>query len=305
MNRYVIKRLFHSSIVILGISTIVFIITHLTGDPTNLLLPPEAGEAQRKLLWEQLGLGRPLYIQFLEFLKNMLRGDFGQSFRHQMPAMPLILSALPATIKLTMAAMTITIVVAIPVGIISATRPGSLYDRAGMFLALLGQSMPVYWAGLMMILLFAVKLGWLPSTSGAGFKSIILPACSLGMFSTAAIARFTRSSMLNVLDADYVTTARIKGLSEYSVVLKHAFKNAAIPVITMTSLQMGRMLAGAVIVETIFSWPGLGRMAVQAIYNRDYPVVQAAVFVASVIFVLINLLVDILYTYIDPRIKYK
>ncbi|RPJ19654.1 MAG: ABC transporter permease [Desulfobacteraceae bacterium] len=305
MNRYLIKRLFHSIIVILGIGTIVFIITHLTGDPTNLLLPPEAGEAQRKLLWEQLGLGRPLYIQFLEFLKNMVQGDFGQSFRHQMPAMDLILSALPATIKLTLAAMTITIVISIPVGILSATRPGSLYDRAGMFFALLGQSMPVYWAGLMMILLFAVKLGWLPSISGAGFKSIILPACTLGMFSTAAIARFTRSSMLDVLDADYVTTARIKGLSEYRVVLKHALKNAAIPIITMTSLQMGRMLAGAVIVETIFSWPGLGRMAVQAIYNRDYPVVQAAVFVASVIFVLINLLVDILYTYIDPRIKYK
>jgi len=305
MNRYLIKRLFHSLIVILGISTIVFIITHLTGDPTNLLLPPEAGEAQRKLLWEQLGLGRPLYIQFLEFLKNMVQGDFGQSFRHQMPAMSLILSALPATIRLTLAAMTITLAVAIPIGILSATRPGSLYDRVGMFFALLGQSMPMYWAGLMMILLFAVKLGWLPSTSGAGFKSIILPACTLGMFSTAAIARFTRSSMLDVLDADYVTTARIKGLSEYSVVLKHAFKNAAIPVITMTSLQMGRMLAGAVIVETIFSWPGLGRMAVQAIYNRDYPVVQAAVFVASAIFVLINLFVDILYTYIDPRIKYK
>jgi peptide/nickel transport system permease protein len=305
MKRYVLKRLGQALIVIIGISAIVFVISHLTGDPTDLLLPQEATEEDRLLLRRQLGLDRPMVVQFIEFMARMIQGNFGRSFRHQTPALSLLLQALPATIKLTIFAMTLSIVVAVPIGIFSATRPGTLYDRIGMVIALIGQSMPVYWAGLMMILLFAVELNWLPSTSGAGFKSMIMPAVTLGMFATAAIARFTRSSMLDVLDTDYIRTARIKGLSERVVVLKHAFKNAAIPVLTMTALQFGRMLAGTVIVETIFSWPGVGRLAVQAIYNRDYPVVQAAVFMTSVIFVLINLLVDIVYTYLDPRITYK
>jgi len=305
MKRYILKRVAQSLIVIIGISIIVFIITHLTGDPADLLLPQEAGEADRLLLREQLGLDRPIWLQFGDFLFKMVQGDFGRSFRHDTPALSLLAGALPATFRLTLFAMFLSIVVAVPIGIISSIRPGSLSDRFGMVVALIGQSVPVYWAGLMLILLFAVKLRWLPSTSGVGFKSMILPAVTLGMFAMAAIARFTRSSMLDVLDEEYIRTARIKGLSEKVVVLKHAFKNAAIPVITMTSLQFGRMLAGTVIVETIFSWPGVGRLAVQAIYNRDYPVVQAAVFITSVIFVLINLIVDILYTYIDPRITYK
>jgi peptide/nickel transport system permease protein len=305
LKHYLLKRLAQSLIVIIGIGAIVFVITHLTGDPTDLLLPQEATEEDRLLLRNQLGLDRPLPVQFAEFMFRMIQGDFGHSFRHQSPALTLLLTALPATIRLTLFAMALAIVVAVPIGIFSSTRPGTLWDRIGMAVALIGQSMPVYWAGLMMILLFAVKLRWLPSTSGSGFRSMIMPAVTLGMFAMAAIARFTRSAMLDVLDTDYIRTARIKGLAEWVVVLKHALKNAAIPVITMTSLQFGRMLAGTVIVETIFSWPGLGRLAVQAIYNRDYPVVQAAVFITSLIFVMINLLVDILYTYIDPRITYK
>ena len=305
MKQYLLKRIAQSLIVIIGIGAIVFVITHLTGDPTDLLLPQEATEEDRLLLHRQLGLDRPIPVQFADFMFRMIQGDFGRSFRHQSPALTLLLNALPATIRLTLLAMALAIVVAVPIGIFSATRPGTLCDRIGMIVALIGQSMPVYWAGLMMILLFAVKLNWLPSTSGSGFRSMIMPAVTLGMFAMAAIARFTRSAMLDVLDTDYIRTARIKGLAEWVVVLKHALKNAAIPVITMTSLQFGRMLAGTVIVETIFSWPGLGRLAVQAIYNRDYPVVQAAVFITSLIFVLINLLVDIIYTYIDPRITYK
>lgn len=305
VKQYLLKRIAQSLIVIIGIGAIVFVITHLTGDPTDLLLPQEATEDDRLLLRHQLGLDRPIPVQFVEFMFRMIQGDFGRSFRHQSPALTLLLNALPATIRLTLFAMALSIVAAVPIGIFSATRPGTLCDRIGMVVALIGQSMPVYWAGLMMILLFAVKLHWLPSTSGSGFRSMIMPAVTLGMFAMAAIARFTRSAMLDVLDTDYIRTARIKGLAEWVVVLKHALKNAAIPVITMTSLQFGRMLAGTVIVETIFSWPGLGRLAVQAIYNRDYPVVQAAVFITSLIFVLINLLVDIIYTYIDPRITYK
>ena len=305
VKQYLLKRIAQSLIVIIGIGAIVFVITHLTGDPTDLLLPQEATEEDRLLLHRQLGLDRPIPVQFADFMFRMIQGDFGRSFRHQSPALTLLLNALPATIRLTLFAMALSIVAAVPIGIFSATRPGTLCDRIGMVVALIGQSMPVYWAGLMMILLFAVKLHWLPSTSGSGFRSMIMPAVTLGMFAMAAIARFTRSAMLDVLDTDYIRTARIKGLAEWVVVLKHALKNAAIPVITMTSLQFGRMLAGTVIVETIFSWPGLGRLAVQAIYNRDYPVVQAAVFITSLIFVLINLLVDIIYTYIDPRITYK
>lgn len=304
MQRYVIKRFFQSLIVILGITAVVFIIVHLTGDPTDLLLPPESGPEERASFRHELGLDRPLYIQYFQFVKNIVQGDFGQSFRHQTSAFSLVMGALPATIELTLAAMLLSIVIALPVGIISAMRPRSIYDRLGMTVALLGQSIPVYWAGLMLILLFAVTLGWLPSTGRGEIKHIILPAVTLGLFSTAAIARFTRSSMLDVLESDYVRTARIKGLPEYIVVLKHAFKNASIPVLTMTSLQFGRMLSGAVITETIFSWPGVGRIAVQAIYNRDFPVIQTAVFVTSVIFVAINFLVDIIYTYLDPRIKY-
>jgi peptide/nickel transport system permease protein len=305
MQRYLVKRILQSIIIILGISLIVFIITHLTGDPTNLLLHPEASQTERELFRRELGLDRPLHIQYFEFLKNAIQGDFGQSFRHQTPAFSLIMGALPATLELTIAAMLLSIFIGVPVGIISSIKPRSYYDRLGMTFALLGQSMPVFWAGLMLILLFAVKLGMLPSHGRGGIEHLILPACTLGFFSTAAIARFTRSSMLDVLDSEYIKTARIKGLSEYKVVLKHALKNASIPVVTMTSLQFGRMLSGAVITETIFSWPGVGRMAVLGIYSRDYPVVQAAVFISSVLFVTINLMVDILYAYLDPRIKYQ
>ncbi|MEW6375820.1 MAG: ABC transporter permease [Thermodesulfobacteriota bacterium] len=305
MQRYLAKRLIHSIIIILGISLIVFIITHLTGDPANLLLHPEASQTERELFRRELGLDRPLYIQYFEFLKNAIQGDFGKSFRHQTPAFSLIMGALPATLELTIAAMLLSIFIGVPVGILSSIKPRSYYDRFGMTFALLGQSMPVFWAGLMLILLFAVKLGMLPSHGRGGIEHLVLPACTLGLFSTAAIARFTRSSMLDVLDSEYIKTARIKGLSEYKVVLKHALKNASIPVVTMTSLQFGRMLSGAVITETIFSWPGVGRMAVLGIYSRDYPVVQAAVFISSVLFVTINLMVDILYAYLDPRIKYQ
>ncbi|MBU0463656.1 MAG: ABC transporter permease [Proteobacteria bacterium] len=304
MQRYIIKRIFQSLIVILGITVIVFIIVHLTGDPLDLLLPPEAGLEEREIFRHELGLDKPLYVQYFEFLKNISQGDFGQSFRHQTSAFSLVIGALPATIELTAAAMILSIIIALPIGILSAIRPRSFLDRLGMTFALIGQSIPVYWAGLMLILLFAVTLGWLPSGGRGGISNIILPAITLGLFSTAAIARFTRSSMLDVLDEDYIRTARIKGLSEHIVILKHALKNAAIPILTITSLQFGRMLSGAVITETIFSWPGVGRIAVQAIYNRDFPVVQTAVLVTSVIFVIINLLVDIMYMYLDPRIKY-
>jgi ABC-type dipeptide/oligopeptide/nickel transport system permease component len=219
--------------------------------------------------------------------------------------MGLVLERMPATLELTAAAMVIAVSVAVPVGILSAARRNSVMDHAGMVLALLGQSMPVYWLGIMFILLFAVRLNLLPAFGAGGWQHLVLPAVTLGAFSMARIARLTRSSMLEVLGQEYVRTARAKGLSELRTVLKHALKNAAIPVVTVIGLDMGTLLGGAVITETIFAWPGVGRLAVQAISYRDYPLVQAAVFMLALIFVLINFFVDVLYTYLDPRVAYK
>ena len=305
MGTFFLRRLAHSIIVIFGITLVIFIITHLIGDPVNLLLPPEASQTDREVFRSQLGLDQPLHIQYLIFLRDAVKGNFGISFRHGRPALELVIDHLPATLELTVAAMLISILLAIPIGILSSVKPGSLLDRTGMTFALFGQSAPVFWIGIMFILLFGVKLRWFPVSGRGGIENLIMPAMTLGLFSTAAITRLTRSSMLDVLDKEYIRTARIKGLPENRVILKHALKNALIPIVTIVALQFGMMLSGAVITETIFAWPGVGRLAVNAIYNRDYPVVQAAVFVTSVFFIVINFLVDLIYTYIDPRITYR
>jgi len=305
MGNYLLKRLYHSFIVIFGITLIIFIITHMIGDPVVLLLSPEATQADRDELQRQLGLDRPLPVQYMVFLKDAVRGDFGTSFRHQRPALELVLHHLPATLELTLAAMVLSVLISIPLGILASVKPGSLLDRTGMTFALFGQSAPVFWIGIMFILLFGVKLRWFPISGRGGIENLIMPAMTLALFSTAAQTRLTRSSMLDVLDKDFIRTARSKGLHESRVILKHGLKNALIPIITIVALQFGMMLSGAVITETIFAWPGVGRLAVNAIYNRDYPVIQAAVFVTSFFFIFINLIVDIIYTKIDPRITYR
>ncbi len=277
----------------------------MIGDPVSLLLSPEATQADREELKHELGLDRPLRIQYLVFLKDAIRGNFGISFRHQRPALGLVIQHLPATLELTVAAMILSIVISIPLGVLASIKPGSFLDRAGMTFALFGQSAPVFWIGIMFILLFGVKLRWFPISGRGGIENLIMPAMTLALFSTAAQTRLTRSSMMDVLDKDFIRTARSKGLTESRVIVKHALKNALIPIITIVALQFGMMLSGAVITETIFAWPGVGRLAVYAIYNRDYPVIQAAVFVTSFFFIFINLFVDIIYTWIDPRITYK
>lgn len=304
MINYILKRMLHSTVVILGITVIIFLLTNIVGDPVALLLPPDATRADYDLLQRQLGLDRPLHVQYLYFIRNAIRGDFGISFVFHRPSLPLVMDYLPATIELTIASMVIAIVFAVPLGILSALKPYSALDRVGRFFGLIGQAAPGFWLGIMAILLFGVKLKWFPISGRGGVEHLIMPAVTLGLFSMAAIMRLTRSSMLDVLDKDYIRTARVKGLQERWVVLKHAFRNTLIPVVTITSLMLGRMLGGAVVTETVFGWPGVGRLAVQAIYARDFPVVQAAVFFTSVFFVLINLFVDILYTWIDPRITY-
>lgn len=303
-KNYILQRLFQLIVVLLGITIIVFIIQYLTGDPTYLLISPDATKEDIALFRHEMGFDRPLYIQFFKFLKGIFRGDFGQSFRHGQPALNLVLERLPATIELAVAALAIALCIAIPVGTFSALKPNSLMDNIGMTVALLGQSMPIYWSGLMLILLLTVKLNLLSAFGRSGLSSLIMPAVSLGFFSMARITRVTRSSMMSVLGKDYIRTAKAKGLTDYRVIIRHAFKNAALPIITLVGMELGTLLGGAVITETIFAWPGVGRLVIQAIYNRDFPVTRAAVFTLAVTFVLINLIVDILYTYLDPRIRY-
>jgi ABC-type dipeptide/oligopeptide/nickel transport system permease component len=303
MKGYILKRLFHSIFVLVGISLVVFIILHLTGDPAALLMPMDATPEQVAQFRKEMGFTDPIIVQYWRFFKGTLRGDFGQSFRHSQPALELVMERMPATIQLTAAAMVIALVVAIPVGIISAIRRNSLLDHIGMTGALLGQSTPVFWLGIMLILIFSVTIQWFPSSGRGEIQHLVLPAITLGMFTMARTARMMRSSMLEVMGQEYMKTAKAKGLNPGTVILKHALKNAAIPVVTIIGMELGTLLGGAVITETIFAWPGVGRLAVQAIYNRDYPVVQAAVFLLASIFVLVNLIVDLLYTYLDPRVK--
>jgi len=303
MAGYVARRLLQSLGVLLGVSVIVFGLLHLTGDPTRLLLPLEAREEDVRQMRALLGLDDPLWVQYLRFLGNAVRGDFGLSFKHQVPALTLI-QTLPATLQLTAAGLGLALVVAVPAGILAALKRNSVLDAVCSVGVLLGQAMPVYWLGLLLIMVFAVGLGWFPAAGRDGIASIVLPATALGAFSMARIARMARSGMLEVLAQDYVRTARAAGIRAFLVTYKYALKNAAIPLVTIVGLEFGILLGGAVITETIFAWPGVGRLAVDAIFSRDYPLVQAIVAVLATLFVAINLVIDLVYTYLDPRIVY-
>ena len=305
MGAYIIRRLLQSLIVILGVIIITFLISRVLGDPVALLLPPEATPEQRVFLTKDLGLDRPLYVQLLVYVGKVLKGDFGQSFRHQEPAMKLLMERVPASLYLSLVATLISVIIAIPLGIISAIKRGTIFDRIGMTLALFGQSIPAFWAGIMMILLFGVKLGWFPPSGYGGPRHVFLPALTLAFFFSAATARLTRSSVLDVLDMDYVRYARLKGVPEFVVIMRHVIRNTFITILNIVALQLGLLLGGAVITEFIFSWPGIGRLSLDAIYNRDYPVIQATVVVAAAFFVLINLLVDVIYIATDPRVGRK
>jgi ABC-type dipeptide/oligopeptide/nickel transport system permease component len=303
MSVYLIRRLAQSLIVLLGISVVVFVILHLTGDPTLLMLPPDVSAEEVARFRTAMGFDDPLAVQYWRFLRGALRGDFGNSLRHDEPALALVWQRMPATLELTLVAMAIALALAVPAGIVSAVFRYSALDYVSTVVALVGQAMPTFWLGIMLILVFSVALGLLPSSGRGTWANLVLPAVTLGLFTSARIMRLTRSGMLEVLGQDYVRTARAKGVGERRVVWKHALRNAGIPVLTIVGLELGTLLGGAVITETIFAWPGVGRLSVQAIYNRDYPLVQAAVFVLASIFVLVNLLVDVLYTYLDPRIR--
>jgi peptide/nickel transport system permease protein len=305
MGSYIRRRLLHSLVVIWGVTLIVFFLVRLApGDPATMLLAESATPEQIEQAREKWGLNEPIPIQYLVFMGRALRGDLGDSLFFQQPALKVLLDRMPATLQLSAVALFFSLSIAIRVGVLSALKRNSIWDYMGTGLAMLGQAMPPYWLGIMLILLFSVSLGWLPTSGRGSWRHLILPAITLGSVLMALITRLVRSGMLDVLNEDYVRTARAKGLPDRLVLVRHAMRNILIPLVTVIGLQLGALFGGAVITESIFAWPGVGRLALQAISARDYPLVQASVLIISVVYVFLNLAVDIIYVYLDPRIRY-
>jgi peptide/nickel transport system permease protein len=305
MKRFVLRRIGYAAISLLLLSLTIFVFVRVTGDPTVLLVEPGASRADVEALQQELGLDRPFIVQYGYFMAGLARGDFGRSFYYRTPVLELYLSRLPNSLLLAVAAMAMSLVIGIPSGIIAAVRVNGWWDSAGKIFALLGLSMPSFWVGLLLILFFSVFLGWLPSSGSGTAWHILMPAFALGWYFAAAHMRLTRSSMLDVLGSEYVKLARLKGLPEALVIGKHAFKNALIPVLTLAGINLVLMVNVAVVVETVFAWPGVGRLLYEGIAFRDFPVVQATVLIGGAMIVVVNLVVDLLYAVIDPRIRYE
>lgn len=303
MTVYILKRLGQSIFVLWGITLVVFCVLHLSGDPVQLMVPPSASQAEVEALRESMGFNDPLYIQYGRFLQGAVVGDFGMSYYYNQPAMTVVLERLPATIFLAVCAMLVALVTAIPAGITSAVKRNSKLDAVIRSLALFGQCIPSFWLGIMLILIFSVKFRLFPTGGNAGTSSIVLPAITLGLFAAASITRILRSNMIEVLSKDYIVVAAAKGLSTWTIVMKHAFKNALSSILTIIGMQFASLLGGAVITETVFSWPGVGRLIVQSITSNDFMVVEATVVLLACAFVVINFIVDILYCVINPRIR--
>jgi peptide/nickel transport system permease protein len=303
LRAFVVSRLAQTLLVVFLSLTAVFFLARLGGDPVLLFLPMDIQAKDLNEFRQRLGFNDPLPVQYGRFMAGAVRGDFGESLRYKQDALGLVLERLPATLKLGGLALLLTFCLAIPVGVVSAMKRGSVWDYLGMGGAVLGQAIPGFWLGLMLIYFFSVQLGWLPTGGTGGIHHYVMPVVVLAAFYAARIARLTRSSVLDILGEDYILTARAKGLAELVVVAKHTLKNAAIPIVTLAGLETGQLLGGAVITETIFAWPGVGRLTVQALLNRDFPLVLAAVFVVSLTYTLINLIVDLLYGWIDPRTR--
>lgn len=298
-------RLFHAAIALLAISLIIFLLIRISGDPMDTLLDVDATEEDYARVRAHWGLDKPLHVQYLKYLTNMLTGKFGESIRFQgEDALGLLLQRLPATLELALVALSVSALIALPLGVIVAVKKDTGIDIAGKIVAFLGQSVPSFWLALMLMWVFAVLLGWLPVAGRGGLRHLILPGIALGYFQVAALMRLTRSSMLDVLDTEYIKLARIKGLSERSVIWKHGLRNALTAPLTYFGLIMGGLMTGSVVIESIFSWPGVGLLAIDALRAKDFQVVQSVVIFFAAIFIVCNLLVDILYAYLDPRIRY-
>jgi peptide/nickel transport system permease protein len=305
MTAFLIRRIAGAFGVVAGVAVVVFIILHLTGDPAAAMMPLESTQAEIAAFRHAQGFDRPLWVQFASFAWNLLHGNFGLSLRHGEPALGLALERVPASAELAVTALVLAVVVAVPAGTVAAVKRNSALDVAARLLALVGQSTPVYWLGIMLILIFGVQLGWFPVSGTGGWQHLVLPAITLAMFTMARIMRLTRGSMLDVLQSDYLRTAVAKGVGSFRLIWHHALRNAWLPIVTAIGIELGTLLSQAIITETIFSWPGIGRLAYQAILDRDYPVVEAVVILGAVSFVVINLVVDLAYAALDPRIRYE
>jgi peptide/nickel transport system permease protein len=306
MQRYIARRVLHSLLAILAMSLIVFTLARVTGNPLDVMLPLEATREDYERVSQHWGLDRPLATQYVIFLGKAMGGDFGTSWKwpgHS--AMGLVWQRLPATLQLAGFALLVSVVIALPIGVLAAVMKGTVWDSAAKIIALLGQSLPAFWLGIVLMWVFAVHLGWFPTSGKGGLSHMVLPAITLGWFQVAALMRLVRSSMLDVLDSEFVKLSRIKGLSEWKVVWKHCLRNAAIAPLTFFAIIAGVLMTGAVVTESVFSWPGTGLLVVDAVRARDFQVVQAVVIVFAGIFIATNLLVDILYAYLDPRIRYR
>jgi peptide/nickel transport system permease protein len=305
MKRYILRRLGYSLLSLFLLSATIFLLVRVAGDPAVLLVEPGASQADLDAVRQQLGLDRPLWVQYVTFIKTLVSGDFGQSFYYRTSVLELYMSRLPNSLLLAVAAMSFSLLIGIPTGIIAAVRVNSWWDGVGKVFSLLGQSMPSFWVGLLMILFFSVYLGWFPSSGSGTVWHLVMPAVALGWVFAAAHMRLTRSSMLEVLGSEYIKLARLKGLPEALVIAKHAFKNALIPVLTLAGINLVIMVNVAVVVETVFAWPGVGRLLFEGISFRDFPVVQATIVLGGAMIVFVNLVVDVLYAAIDPRIRYQ
>jgi len=301
---YIGRRLAQTAVVLVGITLVVFWVIRLSGDPVLLMLPADASQQDIQRLRELLGFDQPVHIQLWRFMERVATGDFGTSLRFQEPALALVLDRLPSTVLLAFTALSVAGVIGLPLGVLSAVRRNSVWDHAAMAVALLGQSMPIFWTGIMLITIFAVALDLFPSSGSGTIRHLVLPTAALGFLSTGRVTRLVRGRMIEVLGEDYVRTARAKGLTESCVLYRHALRNCLLPVITILGLELGSTLGGAAVTETVFAWPGVGRLIVSAIFARDYPLVQAAVLVVAVMFVVVNLVVDLLYAVIDPRVRF-
>jgi len=305
MRRFILRRMGYAALSLLLLCLIIFLFVRLTGDPTVLLVEPGAAKGDVEAMRARLGLDRSLIVQFGSFMADLARGDLGQSFYYRTPVFELYLSRLPNSLMLAVAAMSFSLLIGIPSGILASVRVNSWWDSAGKLFALLGLSLPSFWTGLLLILFFSVYLGWLPSSGSGTPLHLLMPAFALGWYFAAAHMRLTRSSMLDVLGSEYVKLARLKGLPEALVIAKHAFKNALIPVLTLAGINLVLMVNVSVVVETVFAWPGVGRLLFEGITFRDFPVVQATVLLSGIMIVAVNLIIDVLYAVIDPRIRYE
>lgn len=304
MLKYIIKRLLWLIPVILCATLIVFLLMSVAqGDPARTLLGAEVSQEAVDALREEMGLNDPLLVQYGRYILGVCHGDLGTSYKSSAPCSEEIAARFPNTVKLAVAALLLTIVIALPLGVVAAIKQNTFFDGFCMVISMLGMSMPIFWLGLLLMLLFALRLGWFPVSGASGFSSIVLPAVSLAFQSMASVARTTRSSMLEVVRQDYIRTARAKGLPERTVIVKHAVRNGLVPTVTVIGIQLGHLLGGSVLVETVFAWPGIGRLMIQSIQSRDIPMVEGCIILFALIYALVNLLVDLIYAAVDPRMR--